>query len=272
MVNTVRQINAVIEELWPTRYAEPWDRPGLLVGSQDAPVERIHLAVDAVAETVQESVDLAADVLLVHHPLLLRPLNAVVDDQYKGALITTLIRSGCALIAAHTNADIVANGVSDIIARRLGLIETAPIVPGEREGTGTGRVGRLAEPSTLGRLALSLAELLPATATGIRVAGQYDEPISTVSLCGGAGDSLLGTSEVRASDVYITSDLRHHPASESREQSRITGGPALIDISHWAAEWLWLDTAAQALRTALPDVTVTISDIRTDPWDFVVTQ
>ena len=78
---------------------------------------------------------------------------------------------------------------------------------------------------------------------------------------------------VAASDVYITSDLRHHPASEAREQARVTGsGPALMDVSHWASEWLWLDTAAAQLRVALPGVRVMVSDLRTDPWDFVVTQ
>ncbi|RIJ43441.1 Nif3-like dinuclear metal center hexameric protein, partial [Clavibacter michiganensis subsp. insidiosus] len=48
--------------------------------------------------------------------------------------------------------------------------------------------------------------------------------------------------------------------------------PYLIDTSHWASEWLWLDQAAGTLRAALPDVEVTVSDIRTDPWDFAVTQ
>jgi hypothetical protein len=66
--------------------------------------------------------------------------------------------------------------------------------------------------------------------------------------------------------------LRHHPASESIEQSRVGGGPALIDVSHWASEWLWLDRAAEQLAALLPDLHITVSDLRTDPWDFVVTQ
>jgi len=70
--------------------------------------------------------------------------------------------------------------------------------------------------------------------------------------------------------VYVTSDLRHHPASEARENARLGRGPALLDISHWAAEWLWLDVAAEALRAALPEVTVTVSELRTDPWDFAL--
>ncbi|PPF85194.1 Nif3-like dinuclear metal center hexameric protein [Subtercola sp. Z020] len=274
--STVASVNALIESLWPLANAEGWDAPGLLSGSPEAPVTSIHLAVDAVAETVDEALQLGADLLLVHHPLLLRGVMTVAETTYKGALLARLIRGGCALVAAHTNADIVENGVSDVIASRLGVLDARPIVPASGPsavpGTGIGRVGSLAAPVALGRLALELAELLPATATGIRVAGSYDRPISRVALCSGAGDSLLREPAVLGADVYITSDLRHHPASEAKEQAALGGGPALIDVSHWASEWLWLDVAAAQLRKALPGTTVTVSDLRTDPWDFVVTQ
>ena len=49
-------------------------------------------------------------------------------------------------------------------------------------------------------------------------------------------------------------------------------GPALIDLSHWARESLWLDVAAEELRESLPGITVTVSETRTDPWDFVIVQ
>jgi putative NIF3 family GTP cyclohydrolase 1 type 2 len=252
--HTVASVNALIESLWPLGNAEGWDAPGLLAGDPEAPVTGIHLAVDAVAETVDEALDQGADLLLVHHPLLLRGVTTVAETTYKGALLARLIRGGCALVAAHTNADIVENGVSDVIASRLGVLDARPIVPASGPsavpGTGIGRVGTLAAPVALGRLALELAELLPA--------------------CGGAGDSLLREPAVLGADVYITSDLRHHPASEAKEQAAIGAGPALIDVSHWASEWLWLDVAAAQLREALPGVSVTVSDLRTDPWDFAV--
>lgn len=269
---TLAEFNAAVENLWPTEFAEGWDAPGLLSGAPDDEVARVLLAVDPVTETVDQAVATGADVLLVHHPLLLRGVTSVAETGYKGALLAKLIRSRCGLIAAHTNADIVDDGTSAVIADRLGLVEQRPIVAGARPGTGLGRVGRLSEPTTLGRLALALGEILPATATGIRAAGEFEQAVSTVSLCGGAGDSLLGDAAVRASDVYITSDLRHHPASESRQQSLRGGGPALIDVSHWASEWLWLDTAARQLTELLPGVEFVVSELRTDPWDFTVTQ
>ena len=259
-------------ELWPLSGAEAWDSPGLTIGRDSSEIQRILLAVDAVEATVREAVEVKADLLLTHHPLLFRGVTTVAEETYKGHLIAELIRSGIALLGCHTNADVVQNGVSDVIAQKLGLLKTSPITVGETASVGIGRVGDVAVPESLGSLARRLATILPATASGIRVAGDYTQLISRVALCGGAGDSLLAEPAVIGADVFITSDLRHHPAQESRERSLIAGGPALIDVSHWASEWLWLETAAQQLREVLPGVEVLVSDARTDPWDFVVVQ
>ncbi|AZZ55267.1 Nif3-like dinuclear metal center hexameric protein [Rathayibacter iranicus] len=267
---TLRDVHAVIDRLWPEAAAEDWDAPGLVTGNPGAPVERILLTIDVVADTVAEAVDGGFQLLIAHHPLLLRGVTSIAEDGYKGRLLADLIRGGCALISAHTNADIVASGVSDVIAGRLGLTGATPVVPGADPSVGLGRVGNLPEELTLGRLAAAVAEMLPPTAGGVRVAGGYETPVRRVSLCGGAGDSLLSAPAVRTSDVYITADLRHHPASEAREKAVHGTGPALIDVSHWASEWLWLDVAAAALREALPTVTVTVSETRTDPWDFAI--
>ncbi|MDQ4084519.1 MAG: Nif3-like dinuclear metal center hexameric protein, partial [Actinomycetota bacterium] len=110
------------------------------------------------------------------------------------------------------------------------------------------------------------------------VAGDPDRPVRTVALCGGAGDSLLDAARRSGADVYVTSDLRHHPASELREHGRDEpdGGLALVDVAHWAAEWTWLPVAAQRLQEALGEAGTTVdthvSRICTDPWRLHVTQ
>ncbi|MDX2024928.1 Nif3-like dinuclear metal center hexameric protein [Microcella sp.] len=270
-MTTLADVMAAAERLWPIAGAESWDAPGLVSGDPRATVSRIVLAVDAVAETIDEAIDANAELLLVHHPLLLRSVTTVAETTAKGALIARLIRGGCALLAAHTNADSVATGTSARLAELVGLTDARPIVE-TAPGIGLGRVGRLPEPMTLGALARRLAGILPLTATGVRVAGSFDRVVTTVAVCGGAGDSLLNEPAVRAADVYVTADLRHHPASEAVETARVAGGPALIDVSHWASEWLWLEVAADELREALPGVEINVSELRTDPWDFVVVQ
>lgn len=143
------------------------------------------------------------------------------------------------------------------------VVELAPASPA---GTGTGRIGSV-EPTTLREFAATVARALPATAHGVRVAGDPERVVRRVALCGGAGDFLLDRVARTDADVYITSDLRHHPAGEFLERS----GPALVDVAHWAAEWTWLPVAARKLEAALGDTVETrVSTVVTDPWTFRV--
>ncbi len=381
----LRDLVTVLEGLYDPAWAEPWDRVGLVCGDPDQPVRRVLLAVDPVAAVAEEAVEYGADLLLVHHPLLLAPVSSVAATTPKGRMLHRLVGAGVALYTAHTNADVPANGVNQAIADRLGLTETRILLPaaddrldklvtfvpldaadrvraavteagagrigdydcctytgpvGEgrfrplsgadpaigRVGTlevvpevrvesvvpralraqvlaalaaahpyqepaydlvelqtgpaptrGHGRVGRLPEPTTLRRFAEHVAQALPATAHGVRVAGDPDRPVRRVAVGAGAGDSLLDLVAASGVDAYVTSDLRHHRASELLE----AGGPALVDVAHWAAEWTWLPVAERTLRDALSatasgrggpgdTVDLQVSTQVTDPWTFRV--
>ncbi|MBO1806224.1 Nif3-like dinuclear metal center hexameric protein [Leucobacter ruminantium] len=271
-MTVLADLRRAAEELWPAATAESWDRVGLATGRDDSPLRRVLLAVDAIADTVDEALEWEADALLTHHPLLLRGVHTIAEDTGKGSLLARLIRGECALLSAHTNADQPEGGVSDVIARRLGLGDIAAIVPadGPTAVFGIGRTGSLPQPETLREFAERVAAIMPATVAGVRAAGDPSRPVSRVALLGGAGDSLLDHPAVRGADVYLTSDLRHHPAQESLELSRATGGPALVDVAHWASESLWLDDAAAELGRRLPGVEFRVSRRRTDPWTFAV--
>lgn len=375
MTPTVGDAVAVLDELYDPSWAESWDAVGLVTGDLDQPVRRVLLAVDPVQAVVDEAVAWGADLLVTHHPLLLRGVHGVATNTPKGRAVTALVSAGVALHVAHTNADVADPGVSDALAAALGVVETHPLRPASAEatyklvtfvpqddadrlvdalaaagaghigdyercawtteGTGTfrggpttrpargsagrtehvsetrvemvlpgsargpvmsalravhpyeepafdlllragspgtrgiGRVGRLATPTTLTDFAGTVRAALPPTAAGVRVAGDPDQPVSTVAVCGGAGDDLF--SEVRASeaDVYVTADLRHHPASEALEHGR----PALVDCAHWATEWPWLHEVERLLLAGLGDrpggsdsVETRVSQVVTDPW------
>lgn len=270
--HTLADLRREVEARWPAHTAEGWDRVGLVTGRDGAPLGKVLLAVDAVRATVDEALEWGADALLTHHPLLLRGVHTVAEDTGKGSLLSDLIRGNCALIAAHTNADQPEGGVSAVIAERLGLIDTRAIVPAEgtSEPFGLGRTGRLETAVTLREFAELVARIMPQTVSGVRVAGDPERMVQNISLLGGAGDSLLDHPEIRRADVYLTSDLRHHPAQDSLELSLAVSGPALIDVAHWAAESLWLQGAADLLSETLPGVEMRVSQRRTDPWSFAV--
>lgn len=132
--------------------------------------------------------------------------------------------------------------------------------------SGTGRVG-VVERTTLAEFAATVAAALPETAGGVRVAGDPARSVRRIAVCGGAGDFLLDRLAGSDVDVYVTSDLRHHRAAEFVE----AGGPALVDVAHWAAEWTWLPVLSARLEDALgARVERRTSSVRTDPWQFRV--
>jgi len=124
----------------------------------------------------------------------------------------------------------------------------------------------------------------------VRVAGDPDAVVSTVAVCGGSGDSLFDAVRASDADVFVTADLRHHPASEAREHAH-GGPPYLVDVAHWASEWPWLHGLADRLVAGLADrdngtgdatttggpadgsgrgatVQTRVSVRRSDPWTF----
>lgn len=128
---------------------------------------------------------------------------------------------------------------------------------------GTGRIGRLIEPMLLAAFAEHVTRGLPRAPAGIRTAGDLGTTVTTVAVCGGAGDSLLDAATAAGVDAYVTADLRHHRVSEHLEG----GGPAVIDAGHWATEWPWLAAAADLLRADLEGaVQIAVSQLVTDPW------
>ncbi len=262
-----------IEDLYDPAWAEDWDAVGLVCGEPGATVGKILFAVDPVNAVAAEAIVWQADLVVTHHPLFLRGVHGVPATTPKGRVVHALLTNGCALYVAHTNADVARPGVSDALARALGLTPGPALVPtGSGDGSATadrgiGRICTIDPTEELSAFVERVRKRLPATVHGIRLAGSLDRPVATAAVSGGAGDSHLDAARAAGADVYLTADLRHHPASESFEWGR----PALVDVAHWASEWPWLDEAAALLRERLAvsgdTVETRVSRIITDPWE-----
>lgn len=275
---TLSQVMQAMEALWPLDLQAGWDASGIVAGRPERIVRRIHWAIDPVQAVAEEAVQSGADLLIIHHPLFLKPVTSVAATSFKGKVVHTLVENSCALITAHTNADSAVGGVSDVLAEILGLENIEPLAAADEGLTeeGIGRVGTLQQALRLEEFAARVYSAMPAVAGGVRVAGDPDGIVSKVAITGGAGDSLFDEVRQHEADVYITADLRHHPASEAREQAMMASDrPYLIDVSHFASEWLWLPAGAKSLERALADegltVTSAVSAVNTDPWDFILT-
>ena len=272
---TLRAVVDALEALYPPQTAQDWDRVGLVAGDLSQPVRLVHLAVDPTLAVVQEAIDAGADLLVTHHPLLLRGIHSVATTSAKGETLTRAILGDLAVYCAHTNADVATPGVCDALAEAVGLESVEPLEPG---AYALGRVGMLPAPMPLREFAVRVSKGLPGTAGGIRVSGDPEAMVQRVAVLGGSGDDRFDIVRAAGADVYVTADLRHHPALEERETTR-GGPPYLVDAGHWATEWVWLASAERrlqkALSTAAPagsssTLDTYVSRLRTEPWTFVV--
>ena len=257
----------VLDELYDPAWAESWDAVGLVTGELDQPIRKVLFAVDPMRAVIDEAIEGGFDLIVSHHPLLLRGVNSVAAINPKGKVIHDLIRNNLALHVCHTNADNANPGVSDALANALGITNTRPLKPmpdGFPASLGGGRIGTLQQPMPLADFANRVRQNLPPTEHGVRVSGDPNRLINTVAVVGGAGDSEFDRVRAAKADAYVTADLRHHPATEARAYDE---GPALVDVAHWASEWPWLAGAAGELRAGLGRAVETrVSELVTDPW------
>ena len=291
----LKQVVDVLETLYPLRYAESWDHPGLIVGDLSAPVRRIEFAADPTMEVVRQAVERGTDLLVCHHPLLFRSVHEVSGLGVHGDIVRRLSQAGCALWVGHTNADAAYRGTGMAAADLFGLVDQQPLVPIDdptaAHPVGLGRVGSLPEPMTLETFARRVADVLPHTELGVQVCGPLDATVRTVAVLPGSGDSLFD--EVRAAgvDVYVTSDLRHHPATDAIEQARYEAAmrgrgiglgsgdaairPLLINTPHSAIEARWFHYALEDVPQAVEQATgerpqVYWNRMNTDPWTLSI--
>jgi dinuclear metal center YbgI/SA1388 family protein len=252
------------EGFWPAAHAEDWDRVGPIVGSRSAEISKILVSVDLTDEVFEEATLIGAQLILTHHPFLLKGIESVAEETLKGQLLTKLIRAGVSLFSAHTNADVQADGASSLMAQSFGLVDLKPIVP-SNGGFGHGVIGRLPNPIDLESFAKKVAHALPATARNVVFSGEATRLITNVAVCSGAGDSFLPQVLASEADVYVTSDLRHHPSQDAISTPRNGGPLSLVDVSHWAAESLWLTGALEKLNS-IAGIHAVASTLNTDPW------
>jgi dinuclear metal center protein, YbgI family len=262
------QVTDFLQELAPLDLAQSWDSNGLICGDPDEEVKRILLAVDPVEVVVDEAIEKGAQLVITHHPLFLRGTNTVAASNFKGRVVHRLIRAGVGLYNCHTNLDAAASGVAQALADVVGLVDTRPLeADAARPKLGIGRVGHLEQPMSLQDFAYKVAAALPDSAPGLLVGGDLQAQVVKVAVSGGAGDSLLQAAREAGVDVFLTADLRHHPASEHLEG----GKPYLLNATHWASEWVGLPPLAKALKQWSSqnghDLQVEVSQLVTDPWN-----
>ena len=128
---TITEVIAFLQDFAPRELAADWDNVGLLLGDSSGPVERIMTCLTVTDDVVAEAVAEKAQLAVSHHPILFRPIQRMISDDPEGNRLLCLARSGVAVYSPHTAFDNCQGGINDMLARRLGLGEIAPLRNGQ---------------------------------------------------------------------------------------------------------------------------------------------
>ena len=245
----VKDIIKVIEDFAPLSVQEGWDNSGLCIGSPEAEVKGVLLALDCTPELVDEAVACGADMIVTHHPLIFSGLKKITPDNKVGLAVIKAVSAGISIYAAHTSADKVLAGVSGDMARKLGLIDVE-ILQKDGDATGLGVVGNLPSPMTSLQAVDHVKKCF-----GLKVmkaSRPLEGMISRVAMCGGSGGSLIGEARRSGAQLYISGDISYHNFFTE-------DGFMIMDIGHYESEIGIVEILFALLKKNFPTFAVRIT-------------
>ena len=260
-MTTVESLSEFLDTFAPRRLAEDWDNVGLLVGRRDHEVRRVMTCLTVTPQSAAEAVMEEADAIVAHHPLPFRPLKRLTPDTLPGRLLLTLVEARVALLSPHTCFDSAAKGINQQLAEGLGVVSPQPLVLLDDESPellGAGRYGMLNQPTPLSELGERLRTMLKIE--GLHRVGPADQMISRVAVACGSAGSFLSPARRKGCDLLVTGETTFHTCLEA-DADEI----ALLLPGHYASERFAVESLAQEISNALPDLTVWASQHESDP-------
>lgn len=237
---------SVLDELAAFALAESWDNVGLMAGDPKQRVDSIAVALDPTEEVLDEAVANGCNVIVTHHPLIFKPLKSLRTDQPVGRLLAKAMAAGVAVIACHTNLDLVGGGVNDVLAARFGLQDTRSLDTAGDGQMGFGRIGMLSAPLSGPKMLAQLAQILDVDA--LAYAGPLPESVDTLAVCGGSGSELAEAAYRLGAQMYVTGEVKHSTARWAE-----AAGFCVVDGGHFATENPVIPEFAALLQRTLAD-------------------
>ncbi len=241
-MSTVMEIEAYIACLAPKALSCSWDNCGLLLGSPEKEISKILVALDPFEDVADEAIEVGADLIVTHHPLIFDPLRQITDDTATGRTVMKLISHNISAVNAHTNLDIAPGGVNDCLAQALGLTDVQTI--GQEQLLRMGLTKDKNLHTFLARVKNTLG--VPA----LRYAGK-STLCHRVAVGGGACGSDWTVAREHGCDTFVTSDVKYNQFRDAYD-----AGLTIIDAGHFYTENPVCEYLSGKLAEAFPDIQV----------------
>jgi dinuclear metal center YbgI/SA1388 family protein len=130
---TVRDLVKAIDAQYPFERAEKWDKTGLLIGDAQAAAQRVLVAHEVTAQTLEEARDCQA--MVVYHPPIFRVLENLDFKNHIVRLAAQCIAQHLNVVAVHTALDSAPQprALGDKLTDSLGLQNVRVLSPSGHE-------------------------------------------------------------------------------------------------------------------------------------------
>ena len=250
-MSTVKELENALYAWAPKELAEDWDNVGLLVGDGRREVSKVLVALDITEAVVQEALDIGADVIVSHHPVIFPPageLRSITTDDFRGRTLSRLLENHISAICMHTNLDAAEGGVNDLLAQKLGLYNIAPF-----NDEKIGRIGTV-------KCEIPLEKFVPLVVKSLGCNGaRYisgGKDVHRVAVGGGACGEYIQQVIALGCDTFVTSDLKYNHFLDTR-------GLNLIDAGHFPTENVICPEIVTRLKRDFPALTIVQSTSHT---------
>ncbi|MGM0139507.1 YbgI/family dinuclear metal center protein [Enterococcus sp. DIV0755b] len=109
------------EAYCPLWLAEEGDPVGLHIGTLNKPIKRVMMTLDVRPEVVKEAIDKKIDLIVAKHPPIFRPIKRLTETDPQTKMYLDLVKHDIAVYAAHTNMDIIPDGLNDWFCEMLDI-------------------------------------------------------------------------------------------------------------------------------------------------------
>ena len=223
----VKEFYRYIDNLYPKSLSCDWDNDGIMCcADTSASVEKVLVSLDASLGAIEYATANGFDVLLTHHPMIFRKLNAVSIEEYRGNRIVSAISGGVTVMSFHTRLDAGVGGVNDCLVRTLGFEPCSSF--GDSDCPEAGRIFELEKPMMSEDFALLCKEKLDASSvrlTGIKEAKR-------IAVVGGGGGDFIDAAISCGADLLLTGECSYNAAQDAAEQ-----GLAVVEAGHFHTEF-----------------------------------
>ena len=80
----VKDVISILQDFAPEQYIYDYDNVGLMIGNPDADVTKVLCSLDVTTEVVNEAIEIGAELIVSHHPLIFTPLKELTASTNLG--------------------------------------------------------------------------------------------------------------------------------------------------------------------------------------------